>query len=223
MSRGVRRRRSPAPARTTATWRTLGRRLRRPREQRRAGRGADPRTEHENAPVEETEINYPVRILRYELVENSEGAGRFRGGLGGAPRLSLRRPRGDVHDPRGPRPLGAVGALRRRGRAARRTTSSTPTAKPASSAPRAPWTSRPAGRRQLPDLRGAAATDRRASATPRWCCGTFATGRSPPSVPARSTRSPWIRTPGPSTRPRRRAAGVEPGLAGRWTAGTRPG
>ena len=36
----------------------------------------------ENAPIEETEINYPVRILRYELVENSEGAGRHRGGLG---------------------------------------------------------------------------------------------------------------------------------------------
>ena len=36
----------------------------------------------ENAPVEETEINYPVRILRYELVENSDGPGRRRGGLG---------------------------------------------------------------------------------------------------------------------------------------------
>jgi N-methylhydantoinase B len=36
----------------------------------------------ENAPVEEVEINYPVRILRYELVENSEGPGRCRGGLG---------------------------------------------------------------------------------------------------------------------------------------------
>ena len=36
----------------------------------------------ENAPVEETEINYPVRILRYELVENSEGPGKHRGGLG---------------------------------------------------------------------------------------------------------------------------------------------
>jgi N-methylhydantoinase B len=36
----------------------------------------------ENAPVEETETNYPVRILRYELVEESEGAGEFRGGLG---------------------------------------------------------------------------------------------------------------------------------------------
>lgn len=36
----------------------------------------------ENAPVEETEINYPVRILRYELIEGSEGPGTFRGGLG---------------------------------------------------------------------------------------------------------------------------------------------
>jgi N-methylhydantoinase B len=36
----------------------------------------------ENAPIEEVEINYPVRILRYELVENSDGAGRHRGGLG---------------------------------------------------------------------------------------------------------------------------------------------
>jgi N-methylhydantoinase B len=36
----------------------------------------------ENAPVEETELNYPVRIPRLSLVEDSEGAGRFRGGLG---------------------------------------------------------------------------------------------------------------------------------------------
>jgi N-methylhydantoinase B len=36
----------------------------------------------ENAPVEETEANYPVRIVRYELVPDSEGAGRRRGGLG---------------------------------------------------------------------------------------------------------------------------------------------
>jgi N-methylhydantoinase B len=36
----------------------------------------------ENAPVEETELNYPVRIDGLSLVENSEGAGRFRGGLG---------------------------------------------------------------------------------------------------------------------------------------------
>jgi N-methylhydantoinase B len=36
----------------------------------------------ENAPIEETELNYPVRIPRLALVEDSEGAGRFRGGLG---------------------------------------------------------------------------------------------------------------------------------------------
>jgi N-methylhydantoinase B len=36
----------------------------------------------ENAPVEETEANYPVRILRYELIPDSEGAGHHRGGLG---------------------------------------------------------------------------------------------------------------------------------------------
>jgi N-methylhydantoinase B len=36
----------------------------------------------ENAPIEETELNYPVRILRYELIPDSEGPGRFRGGLG---------------------------------------------------------------------------------------------------------------------------------------------
>jgi N-methylhydantoinase B len=36
----------------------------------------------ENAPVEETELNYPVRIMRYELVDDSGGPGRQRGGLG---------------------------------------------------------------------------------------------------------------------------------------------
>jgi N-methylhydantoinase B len=36
----------------------------------------------ENAPVEETEANYPLRILRYELIPDSEGAGYHRGGLG---------------------------------------------------------------------------------------------------------------------------------------------
>ncbi len=36
----------------------------------------------ENAPIEETELNYPIRIARYELIENSEGPGKFRGGLG---------------------------------------------------------------------------------------------------------------------------------------------
>jgi N-methylhydantoinase B len=36
----------------------------------------------ENAPIEETELNYPVRITGLSLVENSEGPGRHRGGLG---------------------------------------------------------------------------------------------------------------------------------------------
>jgi N-methylhydantoinase B len=36
----------------------------------------------ENSPIEETEAGYPVRIVRYELIPDSEGAGRFRGGLG---------------------------------------------------------------------------------------------------------------------------------------------
>ncbi len=36
----------------------------------------------ENAPIEETESNYPVQIVRYALVPDSEGAGKYRGGLG---------------------------------------------------------------------------------------------------------------------------------------------
>lgn len=36
----------------------------------------------ENAPVEEVELNYPLRIPRYELVDGSGGPGKFRGGLG---------------------------------------------------------------------------------------------------------------------------------------------
>ena len=36
----------------------------------------------QNAPVEETEQYYPVRITRYSVVPDSDGPGRFRGGLG---------------------------------------------------------------------------------------------------------------------------------------------
>ena len=36
----------------------------------------------ENSPIEETEANYPVRISRYALIPDSEGSGRYRGGLG---------------------------------------------------------------------------------------------------------------------------------------------
>ncbi len=36
----------------------------------------------ENAPIEETELNYPVQIDRLSLVEDSDGPGKYRGGLG---------------------------------------------------------------------------------------------------------------------------------------------
>jgi N-methylhydantoinase B len=36
----------------------------------------------ENAPIEEIEANYPVRVARYELISDSGGPGRWRGGLG---------------------------------------------------------------------------------------------------------------------------------------------
>jgi N-methylhydantoinase B len=39
-------------------------------------------TNTRNAPVEVLENTYPFEINRYQLVENSEGAGRFRGGMG---------------------------------------------------------------------------------------------------------------------------------------------
>jgi N-methylhydantoinase B len=35
----------------------------------------------ENAPIEEVEMNYPIRIARYGLIQDSGGAGKFRGGL----------------------------------------------------------------------------------------------------------------------------------------------
>lgn len=46
----------------------------------------------ENSPIEETEANYPVDILQYELVTDSEGAGRFRGGLGVRRKYRFRQP-----------------------------------------------------------------------------------------------------------------------------------
>ena len=84
-------------------------RLRRPPRERRARTpcrrtARTPRTR----PIEETELNYPVSIERLALVEDSEGPGRFRGGLG------LRKDyRFDLHDDlhraRRPRPARAVG------------------------------------------------------------------------------------------------------------------
>jgi N-methylhydantoinase B len=45
--------------------------------------GVQPHVQNtENAPIEETEANYPVRFLRYGLVPDSEGPGEWRGGLG---------------------------------------------------------------------------------------------------------------------------------------------
>ncbi|HYM71359.1 MAG TPA: hydantoinase B/oxoprolinase family protein [Stellaceae bacterium] len=39
-------------------------------------------TNTSNLPVEALEIEYPLTVLRYELVDGSGGAGRFRGGMG---------------------------------------------------------------------------------------------------------------------------------------------
>src|ERR1700739_4175947 len=39
-------------------------------------------TNTSNLPVEALEAEYPLTVLRYELVEGSGGAGRFRGGMG---------------------------------------------------------------------------------------------------------------------------------------------
>jgi N-methylhydantoinase B len=36
----------------------------------------------ENTPIEEAELAFPFRVLRYELIPDSDGAGRHRGGLG---------------------------------------------------------------------------------------------------------------------------------------------
>jgi N-methylhydantoinase B len=36
----------------------------------------------ENAPIEEVELNYPIRIARYGIIDDSGGSGLFRGGLG---------------------------------------------------------------------------------------------------------------------------------------------
>ena len=67
----------------------------------------------ENAPVEETELNYPVRVTRLSLVEDSDGAGPLPRRPRPAQGLPLRPP-DDVHGARRPRQGGArAGALRR--------------------------------------------------------------------------------------------------------------
>jgi len=39
-------------------------------------------TNTSNLPVEALEVEYPLTVMRYELVDGSGGAGRFRGGMG---------------------------------------------------------------------------------------------------------------------------------------------
>ena len=39
-------------------------------------------TNTSNLPVEPLEVEYPLTVLHYELVDGSGGAGRFRGGMG---------------------------------------------------------------------------------------------------------------------------------------------
>jgi N-methylhydantoinase B len=39
-------------------------------------------TNTSNLPVEALEVEYPLTVLRYELVDGSGGAGRSRGGMG---------------------------------------------------------------------------------------------------------------------------------------------
>jgi N-methylhydantoinase B len=68
----------------------------------------------ENAPIEEVELNYPIRIARYELIPDSGGAGRFRGGL--AVRRDFEFPYADciftvLSDGRKFRPWGLAGGL----------------------------------------------------------------------------------------------------------------
>ncbi len=53
--------------------------------------GVQPHVQNtENAPIEETEANYPVRFLRYALLPDSEGAGRVARRARAAARLRVR-------------------------------------------------------------------------------------------------------------------------------------
>ena len=66
----------------------------------------------ENAPIEETELNYPVQITRLALVEDSDGPGPVSRRPRAAQGLPLRAA-DDVHGARRPRPLRPVGRRRR--------------------------------------------------------------------------------------------------------------
>ena len=66
----------------------------------------------ENAPVEETELNYPVRVARLSLVDDSDGAGPLPRRPRPAQGLPL-RPADDLHGPRRPHGARAGGRVRR--------------------------------------------------------------------------------------------------------------
>ena len=112
----------------------------------------------ENAPIEETELNYPVRIGQLSLVENSEGAGRHRGGLGLRKDYRVRPP-DDLHDPRRPRPRRPLGRPRRPFGPRSPNTCTFATASRRGSARRRPSSSSPATRsRSAPAAAAATAT-----------------------------------------------------------------
>ena len=93
------RRRRPGHERVRLLPRDVRRRLRRAL----ASDGPDAVQTHgqntENAPVEETELNYPVRIVQLSLVDDSDGAGPVPRRPRAAQGLPLRPP-DDVHRPR---------------------------------------------------------------------------------------------------------------------------
>ena len=73
-----------------------------------------------NIPVESQEANQPVRIERFELIRDSAGAGRYRGGTGIRRDLRFFLAGRPAHQQHGAAPLRAVGALRRTAGPARR-------------------------------------------------------------------------------------------------------
>ena len=73
-------------------------------------------TNTSNLPVESIEMEYPLLVESYGFVEDSGGAGKYRGGLGPAPRGAPGRPHHDVFRPGRALREPAVGHVRRRQR-----------------------------------------------------------------------------------------------------------
>ena len=139
----------------------------------------------ENAPVEETELNYPVRVPRLSLVEDSDGAGRFRGGLGLRKDYLFDRPTTfTVLADRTVRRLGR--RVRRVGTAGPPSTCSCAGARSGACRPRGRSSSRRATSSATAPA-AAAGMARRASAIPSSSAATCARGRCRPGGPARST------------------------------------